>query len=204
MDESIARYLYSNIVDDLRNGRPLPPGLASSLDVFPVIDRLRVVVEEADVPMLLATAREQWSDSAALAVSLLRRYARRADVRVTLRELWRSCTAFAPRYELLFRLLDDPDLPLGWHREIYEFVQSHRSEFLDASVVWAGGVGHLLDRVRSRLADASFAREKMWVYLVIATVSDDRAAVAALIKPYSGLADFTGSVAGELMTSLLI
>lgn len=202
MDEAIARYIYSKVVDDLRSRRQLPPDTGAVLDVYPHIDRLRAVVEESDVPVLLDGAAGEWTETVALAVSLLRGYATRPDVRDALRNLWRKHTAFGCRYELSFRLLDDPDLPLEWHREIHRFAQEHSDKFLEASVVRAGGMKDVLDRVATRLADASFPRSKAWVYLFIATASNEYASVVELLKVYAAGKDFTAAVATELLESL--
>jgi hypothetical protein len=199
MDESLARYLYEKVIDDFQNDDPVLVDAASAMDVYGVVDALRRCVGEADVPLLLERAGSPWNASAALAVSLLRRYAGNVDVQEALRKLWHDDPTFERRFELLFRLLDDPTLPIELHQEIHAFVFAHRERFAHENIRWAGGRAFIWDRVRTRLADSSFPRQKAWIYLLMAADAGNDAATAELLAPYVATDDFNGRVAAALL-----
>ncbi len=149
-----------------------------------MVDKLRDLVEERDIPKLMEMVMATGVDFE-LAVSLLRKFDTRADVKSFLLDQWNRFDDFEHRIVLMWRVLDDENLDLNVHENIYTFVKNNKERFMEEIVEWYGGAERVLDAVKSRLSDSSFPRTKDWVYLYLATGSSDRNAATELVKSYA-------------------
>lgn len=171
-------------LEDIRQNRALDEGLLKALNQYPLIDKLQEFVEESDIPRLMKMAADTGVDFV-LAVSLLRKFDTRADVKSFFLEQWNQLNDLDHKLELMWRILDDEALDLSVHEDVYTFVRSNMERFVKESVDWYGGVDRVLDVVRSRLSDPSFPRTKDWAYLCTATGSSDRSAATELVRSYA-------------------
>lgn len=70
------------------------------------------------------------------------------------------------RTQLLWRILDDPTLPMEWHNRLFQFVLAEWDTFQASSVKFLGPSHELvIIRALERYGDPSFPTEKKWAYL---------------------------------------
>jgi len=190
----------------LREGHQPSEQEANSLNRLPLVDLLRDRVAEDDLgdglSWLLAVVNEQSGELAALALSLLRRCSTRADIRDLLHGRWADAAPFL-RAHLLWRILDDPDLPTSWHEELFEFVMSDEGwpVFREVSLRFLGTPQTVVLQALKRIADPSFPDTKKWAYLCrVPEVAEDREAAKALVTLGLSMEDpFARKVATRLL-----
>ncbi|MCC5846777.1 MAG: hypothetical protein JJU29_01690 [Verrucomicrobia bacterium] len=137
-------------------------------------------------------------------------------VRLHLQEIWtRKDLSDLERNTLLWRLLDDPELPTTLHRDIWEWIKSNRDSFVAAYIEY---VDILLNGPEKKYTDnyACLADSiengrlpnplsKRWIYVATGVIcaknAQDRASAKALMARYSDLlkGTFYDSIQGELM-----
>jgi hypothetical protein len=187
----------------LRSGYSPTASIAACLDRMPLIDSLRQRISEIDIPRLIKVIEEESGETAGLAVSLLRRYVGDKRVKDCLAARWDTADAYL-KGRIMWRLLDDPDLPGSWHRRIYEFVLAEWRTFAEFNQTFYGqdkeGVSNLL----ARLGSSEFPNTKKWVYLcAVPVVFTNNDAARGVLDFGLTLDDpFAKEVAGELLHRL--
>jgi hypothetical protein len=102
---------------------------------------------------------------------------------------------------LLWRILDDPDLPAEWHQRLFDFVLGEWATFQAVSAKFLGPREELVVRTLERYADPAFPESKKWAYLcrVPRASADPKAERALLLVGMMSPHAFTRFVAEQLM-----
>lgn len=136
------------------------------------------------------------------AINLLRKFDQTTVVRLFLISQWKETSEYGRRMRLIWRLLDDEQLEMTLHEDIYAFVKDNFKQFIQEIIRWYGSENAVLSGCRTRLADPTFPTTKAWVYLCSAMASADKEAVGILLSQYRTSDDpFTARVANELLDS---
>lgn len=192
----------ASIVEALRNGERPTEREAAAMKRRPLIDELRNCVVAEDVPRFLSIVDVEQGYVAALHLSVLRHHAGRPEVQESLRRRWESADAFL-RASLVWRLLDDPDLPREWHRKMFDFILQEPKTFDKVSLEFIGGQGKLFSYCLQRLGDSSFPESKKWIYLCNAAAAEEPGLARALVALGRYLPDpFAREVAEQLLQKL--
>jgi hypothetical protein len=187
----------------MTNGYLPTADLAAYVDRMPLIVSLRERMSEDDIPRLIKAIEEESGETAGLAVSLLRRYVSDQRVKDCLAARWDTADVYL-KSRIMWRLMDDPELPASWHRRIYEFVLAEWRTFAEFNQTFYGqgkeGVSNLL----ARLGSLEFPSTKKWVYLcAVPVILNNNDAARGVLEFGLTLNDqFAKEVAGELLQRL--
>jgi hypothetical protein len=201
-------FVANAILAQMRSGVQPPEQDCAALNRFrvhdvlrPHIDSLRSRVADNDLPWLLDLVKQDSPQLAAFGLSLLRPFCKQADVQERLRARWHNAKPFM-RQHLLWRLLDDPQLPGEWHRRIFDFIiRDDWQGFREVTATFCGTNEELIVHVLRRLGDKTFPDSKKWVYLCrLAAGIDDVAVVRVLL----GLGHLVGDPFAQEVTKVLL
>jgi hypothetical protein len=199
-DAEALNYIAEAIVSYLRASHRPSDEDADSLNQIPIIDVLRSRVAEADLSWLLSAIESETGPIAALYLSLLKQFDTRSDVKDALKHRWETADAYL-RAHLMWRILDDPDLPEEWHQRIFEFVMAEWSVFSSVVRKFMGSPKTVIPNVLRRMADPSYPDTKKWVnFCRLPEIADDQESAKAIVQLGCMMpAPFTREVAGALM-----
>ena len=204
MESKIYEYLAAKFMQDLRSNRPIDDDLALALHAQPQIDYIRAEVKQSDIPRLLELANlTQPKGIQQLTLSLLK--ARKTDERVKafFRDLWNSDLEFSYRRNLMWRVLDDPDLDTATHESCYKFVMEDWDQWISDMVKWHRGPKAVVESVKERLENDSTPRSKDWAYLCVSVGAPDKSEVRSLLSQYTDSPEsIVSRVAKELLDKL--
>lgn len=204
MEQTLVEFLSAKAVEDLRSLHLLDEEVARAINRQPFVDSLRKQIRQSDIEYLMRIARGNQPANRNLSISLLRPFDQEKEVKDFFRSEWQLSTEYEHRLELMWRLLDDENLPLALHEEIFTFVKANIDRFTRDRVEWCGGPDRVLDVVEQRLSDPRFPRTKDWVYLCATLGSPDKNRVTALISRYrQSEIPFVAEVADFLFQYLL-
>jgi len=195
--------ISKKFVQQLRSGEAVSDEDAAAINHWPEVDVARSLIRDSDIERLLALTRGQRPAVRRTAITLLQRFATRPEVSAALRKLWLDDADFEVRYAVLWRLLDDPELPFSIHREIFDFIKDNWLRFSEVNRGWYGEPERIIPGVRVRLDDPSFPDSKTWAYLCILLSSPDKKAARELIAGYAASPDpFLREVADFCMSKI--
>lgn len=162
---------------------------ADYLNRLPLIDFLRIQITESDLPWILRVIDTQSGEVWGLCLSLLRRFSSRGDIQEMLRSKWSEADSFN-RAHLMWRLLDDPDLPSDWHERLFDFVLKEWSMFKQVSTKFLGTPDTIISQALLRMGDSSFPDSMKWAYLCrVPEVAKDQMAAKSLITLGASMPD---------------
>lgn len=185
------------LVARLRGGyRPTDEEVAV-WNVAGTIDTLRNQITEADLAWISPLIRDDEGPRAAFYLALLKPLATNAGIRALLTQRFETASPYL-KTQLLWRLLDDPDLPHAMHRTLFDFVTSEWDTF-QGCVSYLGPPSEAIHAALRRLADCPDT--KRWIYLCcLPQYAADQSAVKGLLNIASGSADtFTAEVSRVLL-----
>jgi hypothetical protein len=193
-------FIADAVVSYLRAGHLPWDQEADYLNRVPIIDFLRIKIVKADLTWLLRVIETRTGELAAFCLSLLQKFAKERSIQQILREKWEGADAFLKAH-LMWRLLDDPDLPSEWHKRLFDFVLEEWKTFQDVSLKFLGSPQTVVSQVLRRIGDAGFPDSKKWAYLCrVPEVAEDREAAKALLTLGASMSDpFCREVAGVLL-----
>ena len=173
---------------------------ADWLNRLPIVDLLRSRMTEDDLRWVWPAIENESGERLGLHLSLLRKFTTRQGVQQRLQQRWQTADAFG-RAHLIWRILDDPQLPEEWHQKLFRFVLSDWEQFQKVSLKFLGTPSTVVQQTLKRIGDTSFPDSKKWAYLCrVPTVSDDSEAAKALVSLGLLMRDaFTKEVAAELL-----
>jgi hypothetical protein len=193
-------FVADAVIAYMRGGNVPTDAEAALLDRIPVIDALRQRVLDDDVSWILNIIEKETGQAAGLACSLLRKHALRPDVKSCFDNRWGTANPYL-KNRLMWRMLDDPQLPQVRHREFFEFVLANWDTFRDFNLEFYGRGAESFRNIRSRIEDPSFPASKKWIYLCCAPDAiEDRGEAKALVE--QGLS-MTDPFAREVAVTLL-
>ena len=185
------------LVARLRGGyRPTDEEVAF-WNVAETIDTLRSQVTEADLAWITPPISEDDGPRAEFYLALLKPLATNTGIRALLTQRFETASPYL-KMQLLWRLLDDPDLPRATHRTLFDFVTSEWDTF-QGCVSYLGTPSEVIQAALRRLAECP--ETKRWIYLCcMPQYATDQRAVKGLLKVASGSADaFTADVSRVLL-----
>jgi hypothetical protein len=187
-----------DMVERLRGGYRPSEDEASDWNVAVTMHGLRHQVGEPDLRWILPLVAEEDGPRAAFYLALLQPFSTRDDVRQLLSQRFETTSPYL-KSQLLWRLLDDPDLPHATQARLFEFVMSDFAFFQKACVEYLGTPAAILPAALGRIADCP--PTKRWIYLCcLPQYAEDQHAVAGLLTIAAGSADgFTALVARTLI-----
>jgi hypothetical protein len=133
------------------------------------IMRELVAHRPALVERMLQVAEAEAGARPAFALALIRHACSQPDIAARLRRLFdeRAATDPALACHLVWRVLDDPDLPEEWHSRLIDYLMSnwdawkqHLAEFKEP------GPGAMIAVIQGRLDDPTYPSSKKWIYLL--------------------------------------
>lgn len=137
------------------------------------MDVLRLHVTEHDLDWILPDILKYSDERGALQINLTSRFATRDDVKALLRDSWPEANVHQKSH-LLWRILDDPELPDWWHSQLFEFVQEEWDQFQRTCSHFYGGTPEgMVAGTVNRYLNPSVPQSKKWAYVCnLATVQD--------------------------------
>lgn len=194
-------FLSRSVIEALRAGT-VPSVLDSDLlNTFPLIDELRQLVEPSDLEWLLPVVCKRDDAIAAFYLSLLRRLSASSNqINDTLRSLWQKATPYYKSH-LFWRILDEKDLPLEWHEELFAFTVAEWDVFSEVSHKFLANTKSVVVDMLHRIGDETFPDSKKWAYLcrAVALDSEPEATRALLQLGRTMPNQFTQRVAVDLL-----
>ncbi len=154
-----------DILEQLRSGAV--PSAAEALDLHTatVLDELRPLIEPSDIGWIFAVAATADDERVGLYMSLLAPYAQRPDVQEAVRKAWDEGSVYL-KTVLLWRLIDDPNLPIAWHRKLFGFVLVEWEAFQRHSLSFFDGQDEVvITKSLERYFSPSIPESKKWAYL---------------------------------------
>jgi hypothetical protein len=188
----------------LRAGDRPNPDEADELTYAPLMGHLRAMIAEEDFVWLFPLIRTSMDERAGFYISLLHAHAKRLEVQSLLREVWHDAGPLV-RSHLLWRLTDDPDLPLEWKERLFEFVLAQWRVFQSAALRFYGGrQDSALAMALERYCGSDFPRSKGWAYLCTIADATKFPNAARTIIEHGRRSDdqFTSEVARRLLGRL--
>lgn len=157
-----------SILEGLRSGHMPTESEASDWNSTPVIDNLRALIGAADLLWILPVLESSQDNRAGLYASLLARHAEKPEIQDALRESWELSSPYL-KSVLLWRLVDDPNLPGEWHSKLFDFVLSEWEVFQKHVLKFFGGTEELVIAMSLERLHSPFTPEsKKWAYLCCA------------------------------------
>ncbi len=203
MNNEIYNYIANKVINDVRHGIFFNDKLADSLDGYPLITYIREKTEESDIPRLLNVINNASLSAGNLALSMLRKFDNKKDIKEYYLSCWKEEKVFIRKFKLIWRLLDDEQLPISLHEEIYQFIRENFDEFLKEISKWYGGKNNVLSSIKERLKDSSFPSTKDWVRLCSVMASPEHNQVVELLKEYQSSDNkFTAFIAQEMLAEV--
>ena len=167
-EDASAGLAAKGILEILRETRKLDESIADQFNRRPLIDELRkhITDEDRDNWVLEGAAGDK-VEHAGLCLSFLQKYDTQPAIIDFLRGHWENAS---PRIKahLLWRILDDVNLPQDWHEKLFAFMLAHPLEFHSASLKFIGTPETVVQRVRERMQTAPYdgrPETKRWAYL---------------------------------------
>jgi hypothetical protein len=182
VQEFSLRFVAEAIMARLRTGQKPSEQEAAVMNGVPFVDALREVVMPDDVRWILAALEHESGEVAGLFLSLLRNHANQEQVQEFLKAKWESATPFL-RAHLLWRILDDPNLPDVWQKRIFEFMLEKWETFQSVSLKFLGNSETIVSAAQERYDDPSVPSTKKWAYLCrVASISSDPKSAKRFLK----------------------
>ena len=194
-------FLAEALVHHLRSGAVPTEEEADLMNRLPIIDCLRDRAKRPDVDgWLMPAVSNQEGECAGLCLSLLRKFDTDPATCDSLKQRWSTASSFLKAH-LLWRILDDPDLPQEWHQRIVDFILREQEAFHAASLKFLGPPERAAEIARKRFHDPKFPTSKKWSYLcrVVGTACDAQEARRFLQDSLRDPDPFTQRVASLLL-----
>ena len=158
-------FLAEAVLNQIRKGKWPNPDEAQLIMRLPVIAAIRCRLTKSDASRCVEVVEGREDTVAAFASLLLRPYCADSVIHDRLLVRWKSASPEL-QCHLLWRILDDPELSLNIHEQLFQFVLMHWQ-------VWKSTIDsfyhsdpeRVLEKVKARLLDTSIPESKKWVYL---------------------------------------
>ncbi len=192
MADSAVRFVAEAIIAHLQNGAFPDESDAARLLYAAEIKIIREIAAErpALVDRMLQIAESETGARPAFALALIRHACSQPEIAARLRQLFDERATADPGLacHLVWRVLDDPDLPGDWHRRLFNYLinnwdawKRHLAEFQEP------GPDGMIAAVRSRLDDPTYPSSKKWIYLLCLPdgLASDRREAECMIREAS-------------------
>lgn len=188
MKPEVLDYLAAKVIDDIRKGAILSTDLIKVLCTVPIIDYLRREVEEKDIDYLMKYLQSEDNILVQFALALFQKNKDIPEVKEKLFLLWAESKTFDEKMNVMFRILDYPNVSIEIHTSIFDFIINNWDRWISECIIWQAenDKNKILDSIKIRLKDNRFPASKSWVYLLMATASPDKNELRNLINEYVG------------------
>jgi hypothetical protein len=194
-------YLGAKVIEDIRAGVKLNEDLLAAVSKYPEIDYLRKMAKPRDVDTLIRVSKSPKKARRFLAFLLFQPLISVPKVRSYLEKTWKTAKGYDAKRDLLWRLLDIKDLPIGIHEDLYDFVREDLGRFFSGAKSMTHG--DLLGYVKERLRNRNFPESKAWIYLCLASLSDRKDEIGRILNKYKGSkASIVARVAKDFLKKL--
>lgn len=186
MGNHIQKYTAIKIINDIRKEVVLDPELVKELSSVPMIDYLREQITKNDVNYLKQYIKSSDNSLVQFAIALLQNVKDEPEIKNELINLWNNSTNYGEKMNVMFRILDYPDLDIKVHHSIFNFVINNWECWINECITWHadGDENKILEAMKIRLKDKRFPLTKAWVYLLMSTASPDKDGSRQLITKY--------------------
>jgi len=199
----VLNYLSEKVFEDLRKKQKIPANLYFEFNKYPIIDNFRKKVKKNDLDLILALLESKAKEELYFGLSISKNLINEQQIKKRIFEIWENSSDYKTKREVMWRILDIPDLPIKIHKEIYEFVKTNWDDWTKDTLAFYGNEDHILEAVIKRSSDRSFPESKHWVYLCLATLSKNRGAAKNFIKKYiESNITINSLVANEMLVNL--
>lgn len=182
----VNEYLAKKIMKDLRYDEAIDDDVLKELIQVPHIDYIRAEVNDSDIDTLLKLASIRNEVSRSFAIALLSKVKDNECVKEFILESWNNAndSEIMLKMDLLWRLLDYPDIKSALHEEIYKFIRENWTCWIKDVEHSYGGTDNILDNIKKRLVDHNFPETKKWIYLCVSVTSSDIKGVRELLSEH--------------------
>lgn len=189
----------------LRLGNRVPADLENRIAKFPTIDQVRSRLQPADIPLLVRMAGTDPQASGGTAFALLVPFAGADEVARFLTAQWQGARSFIRKNNVMWPLLEIPDLSIDLARECFSFVSDHLDAFVDNCRPWWHSPQAILELAESRMSRPNVKPAKEWIYLCVAMGSPRREELLKLLeKSQLSSVGITAVVARSLRSRLVL
>lgn len=185
MEACVYDYLALKVMEDLRSEQPLDDNLANALYKYKIIDHLRLKVKSDDFELLCNYIRTGSAAMRGLAIGMLKYLLEDEKNRELLFDLWQHFEDFQTKMNIMFRLLDIPELENSKHEMLYAFVKQNWQRFMQTARDFPAQGESVIEVQQRRIADPAFPETKKWIYLCLSLASDDTKKVIELLNQYT-------------------
>jgi hypothetical protein len=166
--EIVARFLETG-----RRGETHTVDDANKYNTSEFMLAIRPHVQEADLGWIFTRISEFSDVRTGLYIGIMSKLVTTDAARTFLKSHWKVASPYV-KTQLLWRMLDDPDLSPEWHRTLFEFILDDWEVFQEASRKYLGPAHELiLSRALERYADEAMPVAKKWAYLCSALGATD-------------------------------
>lgn len=196
MEKVIADYLAKKILEDLRNGIAIDSALAAVIvNKMDLVEKIRSMIDSNDFQILKKLIDMPDFNLVRLGIILLQPLqGKNSQIQQLLLDKWNSTAWASPqaefnvKLELMFRLLDDPNLELKVQESIYDYVLRNHKEWLTAALEYfpfEGDYDKLKELIENKLKDQRFPPTKSWLYLLILNAHPDKSKIKGILSKYA-------------------
>ena len=198
IDKSILQYLANKIIQDISTGNIPEKELCIAITGFPYIDYIRIEMKPSFMDIAFDLCKSEQVFKKALGFALLQPLVHLDEVKSFIRNQWNEANNYDLKRQLLWRLLDIPDLPVSIHKNIYEFIKENWDKFIADSNKW--NKVPMIKYVEDRLHSESHAESKKWIYLCLATSIEDKTVLKSQLDKYK---NSNNSIIADVVRDLL-
>jgi len=180
----IKKYIARKVIEDIENGIILSENLSEQLYKYDYVDYLRNEVHEKHIEILLQAIKNNLGTRfGELCVTCIQKYGTSKLVQDSLFNLLKDGTkTFDERHALIWRIIENKDLDVSIHNELYNLILINIESFKRRIVTYSNGKENVISVCRERIKDKRFPIFKHWIYFVTSLASDDKGEILKFLK----------------------
>jgi len=159
---------YNSVVDRIRSGTATKEEY-NMVHTIPHTRFIAAQIGKADADWLAAACLSDDAVRRMAAWRLTRKIPHLPQIREAVRKCWNQNLDEMERNVILWRLLDDPELPDDFHRAIWDWTEEHPNSFVDWLVEYMKPRTEegffLMDDMEESLDKPENPRSKHWIYV---------------------------------------
>ena len=139
---------------------------AAALTTAQNMEAMRALVSSSDFAWISSGMASSSPQLSAFHIGLTKNFSILPELKDAFRSAWPSATPLQQMH-LLWRILDDPELPLEWHERLFSVVTQNWTDFQKACISFYGGNTDALvaGEVERYLSPRLYPATKKWAFL---------------------------------------
>lgn len=139
---------------------------AAALTTAQNMEAMRSLVSASDFAWISSGLVSSSPQLSAFHIGLTKNFSIVPEAKHAFRSAWPSATPLQQMH-LLWRILDDPELPLEWHERLFSVVTQNWADFQKACIAFYGGNADALvaGEVERYLSPSLYPATKKWAFL---------------------------------------